>query len=119
MLPTEKTVPGALEWLQKGFVLTIHPRPKAQLEEVGFRNVALVSVSFCISMLLYGSLSASISETNRCDLFSESQNYFTIFSAAMRYKAITIQCQNPASPIFRSARQGSCRSFAEIWRFAC
>ncbi len=38
-----KTVPGALEWLQRGFVLTIHPRPKAQLEEVGFRNVALVS----------------------------------------------------------------------------
>ena len=38
-----KTVPGALEWIQKGFVLTIHPRPKAQLEEVGFRNVALVS----------------------------------------------------------------------------
>ena len=38
-----KTIPGALEWLQKGFILTIHPRPKAQLEEVGFRNVALVS----------------------------------------------------------------------------
>lgn len=43
LLHAVKTVPGALEWLQKGFVLTIHPRPKAQLEEVGFRNVALVS----------------------------------------------------------------------------
>lgn len=43
LLHAVKTVSGALEWLQKGFVLTIHPRPKAQLEEVGFRNVALVS----------------------------------------------------------------------------
>lgn len=43
LLHAVKTVAGALEWLQKGFVLTIHPRPKAQLEEVGFRNVALVS----------------------------------------------------------------------------
>lgn len=43
LLHAVKTVSGALEWLQKGFVLTIHPRPKAQLEEVGFHNVALVS----------------------------------------------------------------------------
>ena len=43
LLHAVKKVEGALEWLQRGFVLTIHPRPKALLEEEGFHNVGLVS----------------------------------------------------------------------------
>lgn len=43
LLHAVKGVAGAREWLQKAFVLTIHPRPKALLEEVGFSNVALIS----------------------------------------------------------------------------
>ena len=42
LLHAVKTVSGADEWLQNGFVLTIHPRPKAMLEEVGFKHVVLV-----------------------------------------------------------------------------
>ena len=42
LLHAVKTVNGADEWLQNGFVLTIHPRPKAMLEEVGFKHVVLV-----------------------------------------------------------------------------
>ena len=42
LLHAVKTVSGADEWLQNGFVLTIHPRPKAMLEEVGFMHVVLV-----------------------------------------------------------------------------
>lgn len=43
LLHAVKKVEGAVEWLQRGFVLTIHPRPKALLEEEGFHNVGLVS----------------------------------------------------------------------------
>ena len=43
LLHAVKGIAGADRWLQNGFVLTIHPRPKAMLEEVGFKNVALVS----------------------------------------------------------------------------
>lgn len=43
LLHAVKGVAGAREWLQRAFVLTIHPRAKALLEEVGFKNVGLIS----------------------------------------------------------------------------
>ncbi len=43
LLHAVKSIRGAREWLLSGDAITIHPRPQAQLEEVGFKNPGIVS----------------------------------------------------------------------------
>jgi uroporphyrinogen-III synthase len=43
LLHAVKGIRGAREWIMKGDAITIHPRPQAQLVEVGFADPGIVS----------------------------------------------------------------------------